>query len=478
LLIRLFIVLFKCYVFPRGSFATTVHNPKVKRWLLPTILVALASASLLFARATTSNLLEDTDTAVLLAKIRQADNPWKWFIGDWPLENHFYRPISTLAFEFDNRLYANNAAGYGLTNALLAVFCTLALFWLLRELTEDRVIATAATLLFVAWQSGRNLIPEWLPWAGAILLLFVGIDRHRSNWKIWAPPPLLLVFVATEAVASPDLRGVVIQWLPGRTASVMALFVLVSMAAYCRFERLGATRTQREIGPLDPPATKGTAVEKAGLSWPWMIVSAISLALALGSYEQAVMAPALLLASAVTLRLRGYRVRWSWHILFWLELAGYLAVRATLVPREVSGYQAQALRSGPGVWIDLAQYALPAATTVLPILAMLSMGAFFLIDPRFYASLLQILSNAAAIAKAPLRLPLVAAGYGMSVLAFLPMAWLMRFAHYHYLPLAFRALFVVAMAWVFFESAAIALSPRARQAPERLAPAPGSLPRR
>jgi hypothetical protein len=70
------------------------------------------------------------------------------------------------------------------------------------------------------------------------------------------------------------------------------------------------------------------------------------------------------------------------------------------------------------------------------------------------------------------------AGYAMSILAFLPMAWLKPFPaynHYHYFSMGFRSLFAVVAVTLLVRVAISAVSPQGRQAPQRLTPAPGSL---
>ena len=68
----------------------------MKRWA-PWFLVVAGLCALLFAGRTESpSLLEDTDTVALLTRLREVRDPMAWFKGDWPLQNHFYRPISTL----------------------------------------------------------------------------------------------------------------------------------------------------------------------------------------------------------------------------------------------------------------------------------------------------------------------------------------------------------------------------------------------
>src|SRR5687767_2966864 len=105
----------------------------MKRWGIGLLLVLLSCVPVLLHRESSRYLLEDTDTKVLLQTIRQENAPFSWFVQDWPLRNHFYRPVSTLVFEVDSRIHGDNAAGFGLTNALLCVGCVLLLFWFLRE---------------------------------------------------------------------------------------------------------------------------------------------------------------------------------------------------------------------------------------------------------------------------------------------------------------------------------------------------------
>jgi hypothetical protein len=183
-----------------------------------------------------------------------------------------------------------------------------------------------------------------------------------------------------------------------------------------------------------------------------------------------------LLGCAVALRTMGYRVRWAWQAAFWGCLVGYLMLRRALIPSDPSGYQIQAFRTGPGVWLDILVYALPAAALVPTFMASF-VGWTTVLFSNFWLSLVAACANVAALWQAKRHWQLVAAGYALSVLAFLPMAWLSRFDHYHYLPLAFRSLLVVAMGWVAWDLLVIAVSPRVQQAPLRPSPAPGSLPR-
>lgn len=424
-------------------------------------------------------MLRDTDTRVLLAAIRERHAPLSWFTGDWPLGNHFYRPVSTLAFELDNRLYGDQAWGYGLTNVLLCIACTLLLFWYLRELTDRPILTGASVLIFGLWQCD-SIGPIFTATRYLFYVALIGgILRHRLKIRMWAPAAILALGTSLQLVLFPNLAGRTIQWLPGRTATVMTLFALTAMAAYARYERISAVRKLPELTPLDPPATRSTTISepKHGWSWVWGMVSVIATFLALGSYEQAVMLPAVLLATACTLRWQGYRVRWGWQTAFWAALVAYVVVRRQLVPPAPSSYQLQQFRSGPGVYLVLAQYSIPSLQEFATMRTWIESLPLALLTSSPYDTILAFATDIVTFVQAKRRWVFALAGWGMSLLAFLPMAWVKPFDHYHYWPMALRSLLVATLGWIALELTAIALSPQTRQAPPRPDPAPGSLPR-
>ncbi len=460
------------------------HNPPVKRWFGALLATVLACIPLLLHRSSHQSLLADSDTKVLLETIRHRNAPLSWFTGDWPLQNHFYRPISTLSFELDNRLYGSNAAGYGLTNALLCVACVLLLFWFLRELTDNPILSGTASVLFAFQHVG--LQDAFLIWINPLIALtiIVGLIRHRSKVRNWLPACLVLTYCAVEIgvveiTAYGSLGAGTIGWLPGRTATVMTVFALAAMASYARYERLSAERTLLEPSPLDPPATKSRKETKSAsrLTWGWVVFSVICLACALGSYEQAVMLPAALLAVAVTMRSNRFKVRWLWQVAFWSLLVGYLVLRKAIIPAGASSYQLQQFRNGPGVRLALFSYSLPFLNGINGFLANADSGMLMLVTTGPYLFFLAAASNLTAFYQARRRWVFALAGYGISIITFLPMAWVKPFAHYHYWPLAMRSLFTGTLLWVAAELLVTAWSPQSFRAPQRLSPAPGSLPR-
>ncbi len=428
-------------------------------------------------------MLEDTDTRVLLQKLEERNAPLSWFSTDWPLENHFYRPVSTLSFELDQRLHPGDPAAFGFTSALICAICVLALFWFLRELTDDAGVSTAAALLFTIWNLRVSppflYILYWLAWAVVLL----GLLRHRLGLRCWLPGALALAYLPLELRGMQSQSGLafssgVLAWLPARTATVMTLFCLLSVAAYARYERLSASRTERAAEPLDPPATKSTRAAtgvpaKGVIVWPLAAIAAA--ALALGSYEQAVMLPAVLVGVALVMRLQGFRVRWGWQAAFWTLLAGYLVLRREVLPGGTSGYQLQQFRDGWGVLLSIVGYAAPALTGIVGWVQYFQVNPAILLLPDPYIFPIELGGNIAAYWKSRRRLAFALAGWAMSLLAFLPMAWLKPFVHYHYWPMALRSVLAVTLAWSTYELVVTAVSPRARQAPARPSPAPGSL---
>src|SRR4051812_29278202 len=116
----------------------------MKRWRVWLVLLLAISAFVLLSHGRGPSLLQDSDTAALLRITRARQAPLSWFAGDWPLENHFYRPLPTLTFELDDRLWHHSPDGYGWTNAILCVLCIWGLFWLLREMTDSPALSFSA----------------------------------------------------------------------------------------------------------------------------------------------------------------------------------------------------------------------------------------------------------------------------------------------------------------------------------------------
>jgi hypothetical protein len=452
----------------------------MKRWGIAIIAAILSCIPVILHRASSAALLADSDTAFLLRTIRAKQAPFFWFTSDWPLGNHFYRPVSTLAFELDNRLYGDNAAGYGLTNALLCCACILLLAWMVREITDSVALTSGATAVFGIWHwNGFDFLLHWLAW-GSVAIGLLGLFRHGFKVSKWLPAVGAVSFLAYEGSGLMPLHFRMIDWLPGRTASVMTVFCLIAGAAYARYERTSATRDLPKATSTDEPATKSSVEGQAPArsAWIWALVAMVSGALALASYEQAVMLPTILFGIAFSFHLRNYRVRWAWQVGFWLLLAGYYFIRKAYIPPGASDYQLQQFRHGPGVFLSLTAYLAPCISGLMNLAKTLDIGPFIVMTPTFWGAINETFANVSSFFAWRKHWILALVGYALSFFAYLPMAWLNQFDHYHYWPMAFRSIYVAVLAWGTWELCVIAVSPPKQQAPRRLSPAPGSLPRR
>lgn len=448
-------------------------------------MAGLACIPLLVLHAVGKGLLLDSDTNFLIAKLNEYNNPWRWFTHDWPLENHFYRPISTLFFELDNRLHPGDSSAFGLTNAILCALSTLALYWFLTEVKRSIPVAVAGAWLFAFWTldgwffgSWLVSIVSWIPWICFIAIGIATIRNKRFSWNSFIVALGGFYVWSTLITIQPKLSNQTMYWIPGRTATSMTIFVLVALASYVRFERLGASnKPAPEPSPLDPPATRtSVADEEPRNAWGWFALSCLSTAIALGAYEQAVMIPTLIFILGIWLRLQGKQTRFSLQIFFWAILVAYLIYRVQIIPVQPSGYQKQQFRNGPGLWIDILNYVLPGLYGVYTTLIGITSDLFAMLTMSFWAPLVGFVSNASAWIAIRKKILKPAAALALALFSYLPMAFLKQFGHYHYLPAAMMTLFVISLLEVYWPALVSAVSPQAIQAPRRSDRAPGSLP--
>lgn len=471
-----------CFKQPFGS---PRHNDEVKSRTIGLLLVCLVCLPLLVLHANGGDLLKDSDTAFLIMKLNQYHDPIRWFFHDWPLENHFYRPISTLFFEFDNHFFPGNGSAFGFTNAAICALATFALYWFLVELKRSIPIAVFGAWLFSFWTLGGWFLGFWLPdvisylpWLGLIAITIRTLISKQFSWSS------LLVALAGFFVwnqltfIQPKLSAQTLYWLPGRTATSMTIFVLIALASYVRFERLGAAnRPAPQSSPLDPPATRTSNQDPEPKNvWGWFALSLVSTALAMAAYEQAVMVPAMIFFAGAWLRVSGKQTRFGLQVFFWGILVAYIVYRVQIIPPTASGYQKQQFRMGEGLWLDILNYIYPGFLGLRVSLGSAASGLLILMTDSFWGPFGSFVSNTStwiAIRKS-WKKPAIA--LALAVFAYLPMAFLKQFGHYHYLPAAMLTLYVISLFEAYWPALVRAVSPPALQAPARMDRAPGSLP--
>lgn len=370
--------------------------------------------------------LENHDTRVLLQTIRAEEQPFKWFTSDWPLYNGFYRPLPAVSFEIDDRLYGNNLPMYCFTNWWIGLLCSFGVVWLVYEVFRNRGAAVGAGLVFAGWQSGIiDYIPiEWIGGCIALLILLIGAFVG-GGWKIGLVAAALVLLAARELSNSLDIVDVVsmdlsyrsIGWPVGRTATMATMFALPCVAAYCRWER--------------------------GRKGKYAVVSIVCLLLAMMSYEQVIVVPALLFGTAITLRLQGVRVRWAWHFLPWGILAAYLALHSHFLPK--TRYQDQAYRGIGGGIRDTMSWLFPATFEMkfMPTFLSPDIGIYAFLIGRFWRYLVQIVSCTVSYWNFRSHWMPITYGILASAGAYAPMAFQQPLVHYHHLPMAFRTPFVI-----------------------------------
>ncbi|KXK14240.1 MAG: hypothetical protein UZ18_ATM001001808 [Armatimonadetes bacterium OLB18] len=428
----------------------------MKRWVASFAIAVLACAWIALQSPTSSSLLQDSDTAVLLNALEERSSPLSWFLGDWPLQNHFYRPVSTLLFEWDLALWGRDGAGFGATNTALCILSVLALFWFIRELTDSPFLAAGASLLLANLHFARP-IPFGSGLTLAAIVAAFAVVLRPENLKMSAYASLLWVFAAATASGLSPFYGGVQAWLPGRTASSMTVFLL---GAFPR--TLGSNASERRVSL--------GRVGSSCLSALWR--SRSDATNKRSSRRASSRSSPRTSGSTARGRLgRSSQARSRWSALMRFSEPNWF-------PSRPLAYQSQQFRSGPGVGMSLLGYAFPAGQALWLGSSSLALGWAVGFTSLPYSLALNVASNLAGLRAAVARPSVLAFGWVASLVAFLPMAWLKPFAHYDYLPTALRMLLAAGLIAAAAQATATAISRRAIPAPLRPDPAPGSLPRR
>ncbi len=365
---------------------------------------------------------ENLDVRTILARLEQPHQPLTWFTGDWVLGNGFYRPLPSLLYELDYRLWGRNLLQYKWTNGLLSLACALLLVGWVWEVGRSRSLALIAGLIFTGWQTGLLTgLPNWLLW-GAVLATagiafwFVGDYRRALTLGcLVLVAGLELGFVPNQ----PDLHQAsfayrAMGWIPGRTATLMTLFTLLSLWAYARLCWHG--------------------------HWSWGVLSLVAFAGALGSYEQAMALPFLLLISGLAIRAKGGRFVWWSFALSLILLELYLWFYLSTIPMQTE-YHQQRLRRFYSLGISVSSWLLPPLRGVIDQISLTLDAPLSVLLPAFWQAWLLLIAYLVVLTEVR-RQPWAWLGLIGSALAYLPLAPVIPLMHYYYLPAAFRALWM------------------------------------
>ena len=115
-------------------------------------------------------LRTDSDTAVMLDAV-QRYGALRWLVGDWLLENGFYRPVSSLSIALDYALYGEAGWGFRLMNWLLMLLTAIGAWTLVRAYARLTGSPSA----------------EWLALGVGVALSLqqIGLTGIAAKWSAW-----------------------------------------------------------------------------------------------------------------------------------------------------------------------------------------------------------------------------------------------------------------------------------------------------
>jgi len=400
----------------------------VRGWLAGlALIVALNGGAILYWHRDDGlwHSFENLDVRTILARLEQPHQPLRWFTGDWVLGNGFYRPLPSLLYELDYRLWGRDLLRYKWTNGLLSLACALLLVGWVWELSRSRALALLTGLIFTGWQTGLlQGLSERLLWGGILATVGLGwwlLGDRRAALLLgcW------VLMLGLELGFIPNLSDLhqasfayrAIGWIPGRTATLMTFFVLLALWAYCRLCWRGG--------------------------WGWGALSLAGCAGALASYEQAIVLPLLMAACGLAIRARGGRFVWLPIALSLILLELYLWFYLAVIPTQTE-YHQQRLRRFYALGSALSYWLLPPLPQVLNQLNLLADAPLSFLMPAFWQAWL-VLGSYLVVWTRVWRSPLVWLGLLGSTLAYLPLAPVIPLMHYYYLPATFRALWITAL---------------------------------
>ena len=399
------------------------------RALLVVFLLNLAGLPFLFSSEDMQGGTQNWDTRILSTVALRELHPLRWFWSDWPLGNGFYRPLPSLSFLLDARLWKTNWPLYRLQEFAAAIACALLVVWLVWELTQNRGWSLGAGVIFSVQQTDLGIFTHLFSVA---LLLAAGAAAFAgAKKKLSLPAAAVLVFAtsrfASEVVGSPfdcDFWGFsygyrAMGWPPGRTAVFMTAFGLVCLASFVRWCRCG--------------------------SFGWLVAAFASFVFAIFCYEQAAVIPALLVGSALCAAPREWR-RWSAPCLVAFAItAVYWRWHLTAIPMDTK-YEADHRRGMINATLDVVGYLLPGGLDVANAIEKIHYGTTLedMLADRSYAwTLYSIVSTIAAFSLARKHWRYLLLGILGSVVAYAPLAIARPLFHYLYLPQAIRSVAIV-----------------------------------
>jgi tetratricopeptide (TPR) repeat protein len=236
----------------------------------------------------------------------------------------FYRPLTTLSYALDHRLWASWAGGFHLTNLLLHTAFALLLVAACRRAGASRPLASLLATLFalsprlsesVAWISGRTDIAAGIGALAALLLYQSGPGAWARRFL--AGLALLLGLLCKEVALVGAVALIPLIWLqakrPPRLLRLAVELLPIGMAivtyALLRSWAMGTSHDE-VLAPYREATQVLLLASNAVARYTWMVLDPFQPNLQIGD----VLAPSLLLSGIGTALLIGAAfVLWRWR---------------------------------------------------------------------------------------------------------------------------------------------------------------------
>jgi hypothetical protein len=366
---------------------------------------------------------ENLDTRVILQRLQQPHSVWAVVCGRLGAGQRFLSPAAQRAVsEWTTGCGATILLGWKWTNGLLATAsCACAGgVWCIRSRGVSRV-ALSAGLAFTLWQTGfAPTIPLWVGFGA--LAAGVAFGYWQGDWRwgvVWGALAFALVVEWGFIADLPDIHTQsfayrAMGWIPGRTATLMALFALLALWGAAGCARTGRAR--------------------------WAALAIGGFIGAMLCYEQFAALP-LLMALAVwavrpprALAIRAGAVCLACLLL----LAPYAAFYRAHIPTQTQYHQQRVKRQKTLPMTALTWLAPPAPEAWTQV-DLAHTAPFSLLFPWFWLAQVGLAAYLVAL-RYGLRSRFGWLGWLGSLLAYAPAAPLLPLMHYYYLPAALRAL--------------------------------------
>jgi hypothetical protein len=220
-----------------------------KTWVVAIVLAAVFAA--IYVDALGHGFVKDDFRWISAADVQSAGDVQRVFrtnVG-------FYRPLVTLTFAVDRRLWALHPLGYGLTNLMLLVADAGLLFVLARRLSLSSSAALCAVAVWMFNFHGINMALLWISGRTALLLCLFSLIAALAwlrGWRVAAAlaalaamlckeeavmlPPLFLLVdvlaVGIHGVRLASVRSAVLRSWPLWAAASMYLIVRSQSGAF------------------------------------------------------------------------------------------------------------------------------------------------------------------------------------------------------------------------------------------------------